>query len=309
MSVWLSIVAPVFNEEQSLEPYYQRLKEVLTPYPKEMEIIFINDGSTDRSLDIIRELRKKDSRVKVINFTRNFGHQSAIKAGIDFARGEALIIMDTDLQDAPEVVPQFISKWEEGYDVVYAVRKRREGKNIFKKLAYFLYYRLLKVISNFEMPVDVGDFRLISRSVANVLKDFKERNLYIRGLVSWIGFKQTGILVHRPARKAGETKYTFLKLLGLAWNGITHFSHFPLHMPTWMGLMTLLFTFVFAGYLFYIQIFQNGAVTPWLMIALAILFFGSVQLISLGILGSYVARNFDEARHRPLYLIKEKEGF
>lgn len=305
----ISVVAPVFNEESCLEEFHNRLSVTLKKHQIRAEVIFVNDGSSDSSLEIIKKIRTYDSAVKVLDFSRNFGHQVAIKAGVDHAQGDAVIVMDTDLQDPPELIPEFIAKWREGYDVVYAVRKGREGEGFLKKWTSSAYYKLIKKLARVEMPLDAGDFRLISRRVADIIKTIKEKNPYLRGLVSWVGFRQAGILIYRQARFAGETKYTLLKMLALAWNGITHFSFLPLQISTVLGVAVSVICVLWMFQALYVKLVLGISVPGWASLMVAVLFLGSMQLIMLGILGSYLARNFDEARNRPLYIVQSKEGF
>lgn len=304
----LSIVAPVYNEELCLREFYQRLTAVLAKLPLDREILFVNDGSSDGSLAILKELRRADSCVKVLDLSRNFGHQIAIKAGIDHAFGDAVVVMDADLQDPPEVIPEFLKKWDEGYDVVYAVRARRAGESLFKKWTAALYYRIIKKISHIDIPLDAGDFRLIGRPAADALRSIREKSPYLRGLASWIGFRQTGISIRRDERYAGETKYSLKKMLKLAWNGITHFSHLPLQLSTYIGVAVSILCALWILQALYVSLVLKIAVPGWTSLMVAVLFLGGVQLITLGILGSYVWKNYDETRARPLYVLREKDG-
>jgi polyisoprenyl-phosphate glycosyltransferase len=304
----LSIVAPVYNEEGCINEFYNRLAVVLQKISMQAEIIFVNDGSVDSSVEKIKMLRRKDDRVKILNFTRNFGHQIAIKAGIDHASGDSVVIIDSDLQDPPENIPELIEKYKEGYDVVYTVHAIREGESFFKKFTAFLYYRFIRKICAINLPLDSGDFRLISRKVADCLKDLHEKNIYLRGLISWLGFKQIGIPVTRHVRYAGKTKYPFSKMIRFAWNGITHFSFLPLQISTIIGCATSFFCLLWIIYAIYVSFVLRISVPGWTSIMVAVLFLGSVQLITLGIIGSYLARNYDQTRPRPLYIIQDKEG-
>lgn len=308
-SLALSIVAPVYNEQKCLPEFWRRLDAVIRQLDLNAEIILINDGSEDESLQILRELRRKDSRIKILNFSRNFGHQVAVKAGIDYAQGDAVIIMDTDLQDPPEVIPDFLAKCKEGYDVVYAVRTSREGESLFKKWTASFYYRMIKKITPIDMPLDAGDFRLITGQVTEAIRGIKERHPYIRGLISWVGFRQTGIPIHREARYSGQTKYSLRKMFQLAWNGVTHFSFLPLQISTFMGFLTSAACLLWVLWTLYVSLILRIAVPGWTSLMIAVLFLGSIQLITLGIIGSYLARNYDESRSRPLYILKDKEGF
>ena len=305
----LSVIAPVYNEEEGIRQFYQKLSGVLRRAEISAEIIFVNDGSRDKSGEILKDIQKSDGAVKLLEFSRNFGHQIAVKAGIDYAQGDAVVIIDTDLQDPPEMILPMIEKWKDGFDVIYAIRAKREGETFFKKITAAAYYRLMKKIARIDIPLDAGDFRLISRSVADALRQIRERNPYIRGLVSWVGFKQTGIEIERQARFAGHTKYTLGKMLKFAWNGITHFSFLPLQLSTWFGFFAALLAVIWMLSAMYVSLVLHVAVQGWTSLIIAVLFLGSVQLITLGIMGSYLARNYDEARSRPLYIIKSKEGF
>ncbi|OIO37862.1 MAG: glycosyltransferase [Candidatus Omnitrophica bacterium CG1_02_49_16] len=303
----LTVIAPVFNEEKGIDEFYKRLSEVLEGLRVPYEILFVNDGSTDRSLELLRKIRAKNVRVKILDLSRNFGHQVAIKAGIDHARGEAVVIMDSDLQDPPEEIPNFISKWKEGYDVVYGVRAHREGESLFKKWTAAIFYRLINRIAQVDIPLDAGDFRLIDRRVAQALKSIREKNPYVRGLVSWVGFRQIGVPIKRDARFAGTTKYSSHQMFKLAWNGITHFSFLPLQLSTFIGFFVSLLCLAWIVQALYVGLVLHIAVPGWTSLMVVVLFLGSVQLITLGIMGSYLARNYDESRSRPLYILKNPE--
>lgn len=305
----LSVIAPVYNEETGIQEFYRRLKATLLETNLSHEIIFVNDGSSDSSMSIMKKLRQADTQVKILDFSRNFGHQIAVKAGIDYARGEAVVVIDTDLQDPPEVIPDLIAKWKEGYDVVYAIRIKRQGESFFKKGTAALYYRIIRRIAHVDVPLDAGDFRLMARPVVDVLMTIGEKHPYIRGLVSWVGFRQIGIPIERQSRFAGESKYSFWKMLKLAWNGITHLSFLPLQVSTFVGIATSLVCFVWILQALTVRFILHSAVPGWTSLMIAVLFLGGIQLITLGILGSYLARNYDEARPRPLYIIRRKEGF
>ena len=303
----LTVVAPVYNEEDVVGEFHRRLSETLDHHGLNAEILFVNDGSSDASLSILRQIKQKDARIKILDFSRNFGHQIAVKAGVDFARGDATVIIDTDLQDPPEVIPDLIAKWREGYEVVYAVRAKRAGESLYKKFSAAMYYRLMKKIASIDIPLDAGDFRLIDRCVAQSLKSIHERNPYIRGLVSWVGFRQIGIPINRDARFAGKTKYSSWKMFRLAWNGITHFSYLPLQLSTVIGSLASLVCLVWILQALYVSLVLHSAVPGWTSLMVAVLFLGSAQLITLGIIGSYLARNYDEARSRPLYILRNQE--
>ncbi len=305
----LTVVAPVYNEETGLGEFHARLSGMLKTAGLDAEILYVNDGSSDGSLAVMQRLRADDPRVKILDFSRNFGHQVAVKAGIDHASGDAVVVIDTDLQDPPEAIPDLIAKWREGYDVVYAVRAARNGDSFIKKFTAAVYYRLIRSIGDIDLPLDAGDFRLLARPVVEALKPIREKNPYIRGLVSWVGFRQTGVPVHRQARYAGETKYSSHKMFQLAWNGITHFSFLPLQISTFVGFLTSVLCLAWIAQALYVGLVLHIAVPGWTSLMVAVLFLGSVQLITLGIMGSYLARNYDEARPRPLYIVRQKEGF
>ncbi len=307
-TIEISIIAPVFNEEAVIEEFYNRITDVLNRISSNFEIIFIDDGSTDKTLDKIKKMGVQDASVKAVSFSRNFGHGMAISAGLSHARGEAVIIIDGDLQDPPEILPEFITKWKEGYDVVYGIRTKR--KEWFgKRLAYWFFYRILKKLSNLEIPIDVGDFCLMSRATVDQIKTLPERNPFMRGIRSWVGFRQGGVVYERSRRFAGVTKYSLAKLLKLAVDGIFSFSYIPLRLAVLLGFFIAIVDFIVIGVVLYSRIFGGG--TPprgFASTIIVILFLGSVQLISIGILGEYVARIYEEVKHRPLYIVKERIG-
>lgn len=310
MSVTFSVVVPVYNEVESLPELYRRVKAVMDGLGKTWELVLVDDGSTDGSTEVMRQLAQADERVRPVIFARNFGHQIAVTAGLDYARGQAIIIIDADLQDPPEVIPQLVERWREGYEVVYAVRAEREGETWFKKWTAALFYRLIYRITDVKIPLDTGDFRLLDRRVVDVLRSMRERHRFLRGMAAWVGFRQIGVEYRRAARFAGETKYPFRKMLRLALNAITGFSYFPLQLAT-------LFGFISAGLaIFSIPIVIILRMTGWQAFQgqattlIAVLFLGGVQLISLGILGEYIGRIYDEVKGRPLYVVREspKDG-
>ncbi|MCL4269218.1 MAG: glycosyltransferase family 2 protein [Anaerolineales bacterium] len=305
MKITYSIIAPIYNEIDNLSELYRRVKEVMDSAGEPWELILVDDGSTDGSTEKIRELAEQDKTVRPVIFARNFGHQVAITAGWDYARGDAVVIIDADLQDPPEVILELAAKWKEGYEVVYAVRGEREGESWFKLWTASVFYRLIYRITDVKIPVDTGDFRLMDRKVVNVLKQMKERHRFPRGMSAWVGFKQIGVTYKRAARLAGVTKYPFRKMFKLAVNAITSFSYFPLQVATFFG-------FVSAGAaIFAIPVvailrlagshFFEGQTTT----LISVLFLGGVQLISLGVLGEYIGRLYDEAKGRPLYIVRE----
>ncbi len=300
-----SIVAPIYNELENIPELYRRVKEVMSAAGGTWELLLVDDGSTDGSTEAIRTLAQEDPRVRPLIFARNFGHQVAITAGWDHARGKAVIIIDADLQDPPEVIPQLIAKWKEGYQVVYAVRTEREGETWFKKVTAAAFYRLIYRITDVKIPLDTGDFRLMDRKVVDVLKTMRERHRFPRGMSAWVGFKQVGVPYKRAARYAGVTKYPFKKMLKLALNAITGFSYFPLQLATYFGfisagLAALAIPVVIVMRLLGSHFFEGQATT-----LIAVLFLGGVQLISLGVLGEYIGRIYDEAKGRPLYILSE----
>lgn len=303
-----SVVIPVFNEEENLELLHRRLSKVLQHSCEDYEIILVDDGSRDNSLQAMMRLRESNPRVKVISFSRNFGHQIAITAGIDYSSGNAVIVMDADLQDPPEVILQLIEKWREGYDTVYAIRESRKDP-ILKRAIAFAFYRLFKRMSEVDVPVDAGDFRLMSRRVVDILRNMPERNRYLRGLASWVGFSQTSISYARDERYRGERKYTLWQSARLAIDGITSFSHFPLRLVTQLGLVVSLVGFLYGAIIIISGLFF-GRVTPgWTTLMAAVIFLGGIQLIVVGVVGEYIGRIYVEVQQRPLYLIKQKIGF
>ena len=300
-----SIIAPIYNEIDNLPELHRRVSEVMESSKEPWELILVDDGSTDGSTEKIRELAKTDKKVRPVIFARNFGHQVAITAGWDFARGDAIVIIDADLQDPPEVILELAKKWKEGYEVVYAVRSEREGETWFKKFTAAAFYRIIYSITDVKIPVDTGDFRLMDRKVVDVLKQMKERHRFPRGMSAWVGFIQVGVEYKRAARVAGVTKYPFSKMLKLALNAITGFSYFPLQVATYFGFasagVAILAIPVVAALRLAGSHFFEGQTTT----LISVLFLGGVQLISLGILGEYIGRLYDEAKGRPLYIVRE----
>lgn len=310
--ILLSIVVPIYSEEEVIPEFHARAKNVLSGLePRcDHEIIFVDDGSQDRSLDLLKQLSLTDQKVKVIRFSRNFGHQFAITAGMDHARGNAVITIDGDLQDPPEVIPEMVKKWDEGYQVVYGVREKRKGENPFKLLTARIFYRLIKILSDTDLPLDAGDFRLLDRKVVDVLKSIREENRYIRGLVSWAGFSQYGLLYRRDFRYAGKTKFTFKKMLRFAVDGILSFSDKPLKISAFLGFLITFISFLIALWIMINKIrFPQMVVSGWASLILMVLFMGGIQLLSLGILGLYLGRQYREVKKRPLYIVSDKFGF
>jgi glycosyltransferase involved in cell wall biosynthesis len=301
-----SIVAPVFNEEETLPEFYRRTRAVMDQLDGDCELILVFDGSRDRSPEIGRELRAQDPRVKLIIFSRNFGHQIAISAGIDYAEGDAVVIIDSDLQDPPEVVHDLVAKWKEGFKIVYAQRAKRRGETFFKLFTAALFYRIIRKLASIDIPPDTGDFRLIDRQVVLALRQVREHHRFMRGLSVWVGFKQTGILYERHERYAGTTQYPFKKMFKFALDAITGFSYVPLQLATtlglWISLLALIAIPIVAILRFVLgQEFFGGQATT----LIAVLFLGGVQLIFLGILGEYLGRIYDEVKNRPLYIVAE----
>lgn len=304
-----SIIVPVCNEAEGLSGFHGRLSPVLDALDGASEIVFVNDGSRDRSLEILKDLRRRDPRVRVLSFSRNFGQQLAITAGLDYATGEALVILDADLQDPPELIPRLAAKWREGFEVVYAVRQRRQGESAFKRSTAMLFYRVLRSLTSIDIPMDTGDFRLLGSRAAAVLRSMRERHRFVRGMVSWAGFRQTGVPYVRDERQAGQTKYPLRKMIRFALDGITSFSVIPLKMATWCGFAGALGSMIYLGWVLYLRFVENVTIVGWASLMVAILFLGSVQLLTLGILGEYIGRICDEVRQRPLYVVEEAEGF
>lgn len=305
----LSIVVPVYNEEAVIPELHRRLSAVGEGLGVSYEVLYVNDGSRDRSMAMLEKLAQTDPHVRVIGFARNFGHQVAITAGMDHAEGEAVVVIDADLQDPPELIGAMLEKWREGYDVVYAVRERREGDTLFKRATAAAFYRILKRITHVEIPLDTGDFRLMSRRAVEAMKLFSERNRFVRGLVSWIGFKQAGIPFVRAERFAGETKYPLKKMVRFAMDGIVTFSYLPLQLATYMGFLVSGLSFLGILWVVYLRIFTDETIVGWASLMAIALFLGGVQLITLGVIGEYIGRIYDEVKRRPLYLIQDMLGF
>jgi dolichol-phosphate mannosyltransferase len=300
----LSVVVPAFNEEENVEPMFERLATALEGVVEGFEVLFVDDGSRDGTWGRISQLAAKDPRVRGLRFSRNFGHQAAVTAGVDAARGRAVVIIDADLQDPPEVIPEMVARWREGWEVVYAQREQREGETAFKKATAAGFYRLLHAITSVDIPVDTGDFRLMGPRAVAAFRALPERNRFIRGLVAWTGFPQTPVRYRRHARHAGETKYPLRKMIRFALDGITSFSFLPLRLATWTGFAVSALSFCYIVVVIVLKILGiNWA--GYTSIMASLLFLGGVQLIMIGILGEYVGRVFDEVKRRPLYLIQE----
>jgi polyisoprenyl-phosphate glycosyltransferase len=308
----LSIVVPLYNEQGNVAPLVERIEDVAARLPgsPSYEIVLVNDGSTDATLAQLREELRSRTNIVLVNLSRNFGHQIAATAGMDVARGDAVVLMDGDLQDPPELIAQFIEKWQQGYDVVYAVRRSRKGESPFKILTARLFYRTIKRLTKVSIPVDTGDFRLMSRRVVEALKRSPERHRFLRGMVSWVGYNQVGVEYDRDERLSGATKYPLTKMLRFAVDGITSFSDVPLRFASYLGFISSVVAFVYALTVIIFKIFGHNApgyTRGWASTIVAVLFLGGVQLISLGILGEYIGRIYDEAKGRPLYLIADIE--
>jgi dolichol-phosphate mannosyltransferase len=305
-----SFIVPIYNEEKTISELYQRISAVMARLDGPVELILVNDGSCDRSLELIRHLHEKDSRICYLSLARNFGHQIAVTAGLSFVRGQVVVILDADLQDPPELIPEMIEKWQQGYQVVYAQRTQRRKESWFKRFTAYAFYRLLKRLADVDIPTDTGDFCLMDRKVVDVLNSMPERNRYIRGLRAWIGFKQTAVRFQRNPRFAGEVKYTFRKSLALAVNGLVSFSKVPLRLSTYVGLLAAVAAVLMAALVLYWRIVApSSPLTGLATIMIAIFFLGAVQLVSIGILGEYVGRIYEEVKGRPVYVLSEVGGF
>jgi dolichol-phosphate mannosyltransferase len=307
----ISIIAPIFNEVENIPVLYERIHDVMEGIGESWELVLVNDGSSDGSMEAIDALYERDpEHVRVIHFARNFGHQIAVTAGMDYACGDAVVLIDADLQDPPEVIAQLIEKWREGYEVVYAIRAQREGESWFKLATASFFYRMLYKITDVKIPLDTGDFRLMDRKVVEAVDAMREHSRFIRGMVSWVGFKQTGVEYTRAARYSGTTKYPLRKMLRFAWDGITGFSYFPLQLATYLGFVIAGISLVAILIVIYLRIFTSteplyGQATT----LVTVLFLGGIQLISLGIIGEYLGRIYNEVKDRPLYIVHNMQGF
>lgn len=304
----ISLVIPMYYEEEVAEQCYIRVKEVLNSLENyEHEIIFINDGSKDRTLDILEKIAEVDKKVKVISFSRNFGHQAAVTAGLKETTGDAVVIIDADLQDPPELIPDMIELWEEGNEVIYAKRKKRKGETIFKVLSAKIFYKTLNMMSDVEIPKDTGDFRLVDRKVVDVINSLPEHNKFLRGLFSWVGFKQIPFEYQRKERFAGKTKYPLKKMIKLASDGIISFSTKPLRVIGKLGILSIIISFIVLVYSLLSFIFKwNDLTAGWTSIMVSITFFAGVQLLSIWIMSEYISRIYDESKNRPQYIIDKK---
>lgn len=305
-----SIIIPVYNEGENINYLYRRLSTVFQKDNKKLEFIFVNDGSTDDTLNKLVELNKSDSRVKIINFSRNFGHQMAVSAGLQHAQGEKIAVIDGDLQDPPELLPILFKKLDEDYDVVYAIRKKRK-ESFLMKLAYASYYRLLKMMAEIDVPLDSGDFCVMKKKIVDAINSLPERNRFIRGIRSWVGFRQIGLEYERDERYAGKSKYSFKKLLKLAFDGVFSFSYLPFKFMFYLGLFALILSFFGGIFIFYMKFFTtNYNKVPGFATTITLLiFFGGLQLFTMGVMGEYIKRIYDEVKQRPSYIIESRIGF
>jgi polyisoprenyl-phosphate glycosyltransferase len=302
----LSVIVPVYNEEGNLPLLHKRLTAVMQSLDVSYELIFVNDGSRDNSLPLLHELAHSDAaHVRFIDFSRNFGHQIAVSAGLDYTNGKAIAIIDADLQDPPETIADLYNKMKEGFEVVYARRNKRAGESWFKLYTAKMFYRILRKITSIDIPVDTGDFRIIDYKVANVLKSMPEKDKYLRGQISWIGFRQTFVLYDRNERHAGTTGYTFRKMMHLALNGITGFSDAPLKIVTYFGVLVSIVSLLVGLFALYSRFISHDYVPGWASLITSILFIGGVQMISIGIIGEYLSRMNSNLRNRPLYIVRD----
>ncbi|MEW4210534.1 glycosyltransferase family 2 protein [Priestia megaterium] len=301
-----SIVVPVYNEEEVIHETYRRLTEVMHSTKEAYELLFVNDGSRDRTAAIIKEYSEQDPAVVLLDFARNFGHQIAITAGMDYARGEAVVVIDADLQDPPELILEMIEKWKQGFDVVYAKRTKRKGETYFKKQTAAMFYRFLRAMTDIDIPLDTGDFRLLDRKVCNQMNSIQEKNRFVRGLVSWVGFKQIAVEYERDERLAGESKYPLKKMVKLSMDGITSFSYKPLKLASYAGVTLSGIGFIYLLVVLYLKLFTDSTITGWSSLIVIQLFFSGIILIILGMIGEYIGRIYDETKNRPLYIVREK---
>ena len=301
----MSIVVPAFNEEEVLPEFHKRIIQVITSLAIKAEIVYVNDGSTDRTIEIMRTLRKTDPRITILDLSRNYGKEIALSAGLDHARGDAVVVIDADLQDPPELIPALVKYWQMGYDVVYAKREAREGETVIKKVTAHAFYRFMHYVSKVNIPEDTGDFRLLSRRAVESLKQLREHHRFMKGLFTWIGYPQKAVGYQRDPRYAGKTKWNYWKLWNFAIEGITSFTIAPLRAATYMGLVTAFAAFVYALIIIYKTLAYGDPVRGYPSLMVVILFLGGVQLVTIGIIGEYIGRIFNETKNRPLYFLNE----
>ncbi len=304
----LSVVVPVRNEEAVLPAFYDRLAAALGKLAVPAEIIFVNDGSTDGTLGLIDSLRRKNPNIATVDLSRNFGKEIAMTAGLDFSQGDAVVVIDADLQDPPELIPHLFAKWREGYDVVYAVRTARDGESFIKKFTAHGFYRVMRTVGSVRIPMDTGDFRLLSRRAVDALMQLRERHRFMKGLFTWIGYRQIGVPYHREARGAGHSSWNYWKLWNFALEGITSFTTTPLKIATYVGFVTAIAAFLYGLVMVVRTLAYGNPVAGYPSLMTVILFLGGVQLMSIGVIGEYLSRMFDESKHRPLYLVNTYEA-
>lgn len=304
----LSIVSPVYNEAENLGEFYSRVINATDNLNLEIEIIYINDGSQDSTIDIITKQRQIDNRITIIDLSRNFGKEIALTAGLDYSSGDAVIVIDADLQDPPELIPKLVEKWREGYDVVNAKRIKRKGESLLKKVMSYIYYRLLFYLSDINVPRDTGDFRLLNKNALDALLKLREKHRYMKGLFVWVGFKQKEIEYEREARFKGKTKWGFFSLFNLAFDGLTSFSIMPLRLASTIGFLSALIGFFYGAVIVFKTLFFHEPVAGFTSLVVLITFFGGIQLLSIGIIGEYIGRIFNETKNRPLYVVKNIQG-
>lgn len=303
----LSVVVPAYNEMEVLPEFHRRLSQVLDGLSLASEIVYVNDGSRDATVEILRVLQTKDPRVAIVDLSRNFGKEIAMTAGLDHAIGDAVVIIDADLQDPPELIPELVKYWREGYDDVYAKRSSRDGESFIKRATAHLFYRLLRTLSNVDIPPDTGDFRLLSRRAVDALKQLREQHRFMKGLFNWVGFERKEVLYKRDPRGAGKSKWNYWRLWNFALEGITSHTTAPLRLASYLGFIIALFAFIYAFYMVYDKLVHGNPVAGYPSLIVSILFLGGVQLITLGVIGEYLGRMFDESKQRPLYFIKNYE--
>ena len=304
----LSIVSPAYNEAENLGEFYSRVINATDNLNLEIEIIYINDGSQDSTIDIITKQRQIDNRITIIDLSRNFGKEIALTAGLDYSSGDAVIVIDADLQDPPELIPKLVEKWREGYDVVNAKRIKRKGESLLKKVMSYIYYRLLFYLSDINVPKDTGDFRLLNKNALDALLKLREKHRYMKGLFVWVGFKQKEIEYEREARFRGKTKWGFFSLFNLAFDGLTSFSIMPLRLASTIGFLSALIGFFYGAVIVFKTLFFHEPVAGFTSLVVLITFFGGIQLLSIGIIGEYIGRIFNETKNRPLYVVKNIQG-